>query len=259
MQGKKAHSQLHYHWTMLGYVNILINMQESINGEACTWLKQDLIIKFMFSPPNRWNQYKAEYHTVNIWSSTLTQPFFPPYSFLGQIHACLFSLSFCKGRYWGRQQNWQKLNRLQRAKFCLQSQGKRPSVAQKVSLWKRKKDVILQKPVLLFFSLLEVSSDQCSYWVLEMQAVERTGFLQNRPRMPSESLTVYIYILGSSMVLKKRSGCVNGSKHINGCLHTFIVEITSAILSGPEIVDLGFLGSKSMKLNQYFCRHSMNM
>lgn len=41
-----------------------------------------------------------------------------------------------------------------------------------------RKGAILQKPVFLFFSLLEVSSDQCSYWVLEMEAVGTTVFLQ---------------------------------------------------------------------------------
>lgn len=46
------------------------------------------------------------------------------------------------------------------------------------------------------------------------------------------------------MVLKKRWGRMNGSKDINGWLHTFILEITSDILSAPMLVDLGFLGSK---------------
>lgn len=46
------------------------------------------------------------------------------------------------------------------------------------------------------------------------------------------------------MGLKKRSGCMNGSKHINGWLHTFIVEITSDILSAPVLVDLEVLGRK---------------
>lgn len=33
-QGVKAHSQLHYHWEILGHINILINMRESITGKA---------------------------------------------------------------------------------------------------------------------------------------------------------------------------------------------------------------------------------
>lgn len=34
MQGEEAHSQLHYHWEILGHINILINMRKSITREA---------------------------------------------------------------------------------------------------------------------------------------------------------------------------------------------------------------------------------
>lgn len=34
MQGEKTHSQLHYNWEILGHINILINMRESITEEA---------------------------------------------------------------------------------------------------------------------------------------------------------------------------------------------------------------------------------
>lgn len=34
MQGEEAHSRLHYHWEILGHINILINMRKSITREA---------------------------------------------------------------------------------------------------------------------------------------------------------------------------------------------------------------------------------
>lgn len=42
-----------------------LNQYERVNYWGSTRLKQDLIIRFMFSTPNGWNQYEAEYYMEN--------------------------------------------------------------------------------------------------------------------------------------------------------------------------------------------------
>lgn len=96
----------------------------------------------------------------------------------------------------------------------------------------------------LFFSLLQVSSDQCSYWVLEIQAEERTLFF-------TEGTWDAIWVThcvdlysGQFHGFEKEIKMHEWKKHINGWLRTFIAEITSDILAAPVLVDLGVLGNK---------------
>lgn len=127
----------------------------------------------------------------------------------------------------------------------------------------KKKGAMLRKPVFLFSPPLEDSADRDSYWVLGMQAGERTIFLQKGAKILPGSVSVLIYLLGSSMRLKKGWGCVNGKKNRIWLLNPFNVcdfnEVTSDILSAPCACWFDyFLVAKSMELNHCFCRLSTN-
>lgn len=101
-QGEKAHSQLHYHWEILGHINILINMRESITGEAQglsrIWLLGSCLVHQMGEINMKLNIiWKIHNHPLLL----ILSPIFSP-SWTRFTHDSPLSFSCCKGRSQGR-------------------------------------------------------------------------------------------------------------------------------------------------------------